>query len=225
MDFNTVVSSGLSVGVPGTPALWDAAARDFGTRRLADAARSRPSGWPATGFVVDQTFHDQTADNAARFAKFPETAKVFLPGGKAPAVGLGRSATPTWPGPTASCGRRASTRSTAGALGRDDRRRGAAPARPRPASASCRGQMTTRDLAAYRGADQGADPLAVQGLRRLRHAGAELGRHRRRRDPQPHRGLRAAHRHEDLRGRQRRLPAPLLGGVRDRVRRPQPLRR
>jgi gamma-glutamyltranspeptidase/glutathione hydrolase len=39
------------------------------------------------GFVVDQTFHDQTAANAQRFSMFPETARVFLPGGSAPAVG------------------------------------------------------------------------------------------------------------------------------------------
>jgi gamma-glutamyltranspeptidase / glutathione hydrolase len=39
------------------------------------------------GFVVDQTFHDQTASNAARFAAFPATAELFLPGGAPPAVG------------------------------------------------------------------------------------------------------------------------------------------
>jgi len=86
MDFNTVVSSGLSVGVPGTPALWDVAARDFGTRRLADLL-APAERLARTGFTVDQTYHDQTAQNADRFAKFPATAKVFLPGGKAPAVG------------------------------------------------------------------------------------------------------------------------------------------
>src|SRR5512144_945742 len=31
-NFATTVSSGLSVGVPGTPALWDKAARRFGTK-------------------------------------------------------------------------------------------------------------------------------------------------------------------------------------------------
>ena len=86
MDFNTVVSSGLSVGVPGTPALWDLAARDFGTRRLADLL-APAERLARTGFTVDQTYHDQTAQNADRFAKFPATAKVFLPGGKPPAVG------------------------------------------------------------------------------------------------------------------------------------------
>jgi len=84
--FATVVTSGLSVGVPGTAALWNEATRRWGTQRLStllvpaeEVARR--------GFVVDSTFNQQTLDNAARFAKFPETAKVFLPGGKAPAVG------------------------------------------------------------------------------------------------------------------------------------------
>ena len=34
MNFPTVVDSGLSVGVPGTPALWDKAARALGTLAL-----------------------------------------------------------------------------------------------------------------------------------------------------------------------------------------------
>ncbi|EWT03000.1 gamma-glutamyltransferase [Intrasporangium oryzae NRRL B-24470] len=86
MDFTTVVNSGLSVGVPGTPALWDKALRDFGTLSLNDALKPAER-LAAQGFVVDQTFHDQTVANAARFARFPETARVFLPGGQAPAVG------------------------------------------------------------------------------------------------------------------------------------------
>jgi gamma-glutamyltranspeptidase/glutathione hydrolase len=86
LDFATVVSSGLSVGVPGTPALWDEATRRWGTQRLSTLLK--PAEEVARrGFVVDATFSQQTADNAARFAKFPETAKVFLPGGQAPAVG------------------------------------------------------------------------------------------------------------------------------------------
>ena len=86
LDFATVVSSGLSVGVPGTPALWDEATRRWGTQRLSTLLR--PAEEVARrGFVVDATFSQQTADNAARFAKFPETARVFLPGGTAPAVG------------------------------------------------------------------------------------------------------------------------------------------
>jgi gamma-glutamyltranspeptidase/glutathione hydrolase len=86
MDFRTVVSSGLSIGVPGTPALWAKAANDFGTRRFADLM-APAEALARKGFVVDQTFHDQTAQNAARFRTFPETARVFLRDGQAPAVG------------------------------------------------------------------------------------------------------------------------------------------
>ena len=39
------------------------------------------------GFIVDQTFHDQTADNARRFKAYTTTPKLFLPGGEAPTVG------------------------------------------------------------------------------------------------------------------------------------------
>ena len=54
------------------------------------------------------------------------------------------------------------------------------------------------DLAAYRALTKAPIHLAVQGFRRLRHAGPELGRHRRRRDPQPHRGVREADRDQTL---------------------------
>ena len=86
MDFNTVVRSGLSIGVPGTPALWDKALRDYGTLSL-NAALKPAERLAAQGFVVDQTFADQTAANADRFTMFPETARVFLRNGVAPAVG------------------------------------------------------------------------------------------------------------------------------------------
>ncbi|WP_166134001.1 gamma-glutamyltransferase [Nocardioides ochotonae] len=81
-----LVTSGVSVGVPGTPATWEDALGRWGTWELADALR------PATriarqGFVVDQTFHDQTDDNAERFGAFTSTRKLFLRGGKAPRVG------------------------------------------------------------------------------------------------------------------------------------------
>jgi len=86
LSFTRVVSSGLSVGVPGTPALWDRAARQLGTRPLADLLRPAER-LAREGFVVDATFAQQTADNAARFRQFPATAAVFLPGGEVPEVG------------------------------------------------------------------------------------------------------------------------------------------
>jgi len=86
LPFNTAVNSGLSIGVPGTPALWDKALRDFGTWSLNNALKPAER-LASQGFVVDQTFADQTSANAARFSMFPETARVFLRDNAAPAVG------------------------------------------------------------------------------------------------------------------------------------------
>ena len=84
--FATAVTSGLSIGTPGTPALWARAADEFGTwsfKQLMQPAAQLAS----KGFTVDQTFYDQTASNQARFAKFPATKAIFLPGGAPPPVG------------------------------------------------------------------------------------------------------------------------------------------
>ncbi|MGH3337012.1 MAG: gamma-glutamyltransferase, partial [Nocardioides sp.] len=85
-SFGDQVSSGVSVGVPGTLATWQRALDRWGTRNLSQSIR------PATrlardGFVVDQTFRQQTADNQARFAQFTSTRELFLPGGSPPPVG------------------------------------------------------------------------------------------------------------------------------------------
>ncbi len=86
LDFYTVVSSGLSVGVPGTLKTWQTAAQKYGTRSLAqDLAPGERVA--RQGFPVDATFNSQVAQNAARFAEFPATAKLYLPGGQPPAVG------------------------------------------------------------------------------------------------------------------------------------------
>lgn len=86
LNFATVVSSGLSVGVPGTPALWDAANKRFGTWSLNRVLRPAER-LARNGFVVDSTFNAQTTANAERFRLFPETEKVFLPGGQPATVG------------------------------------------------------------------------------------------------------------------------------------------
>ena len=86
MDFDTVVNSGLSVGVPGTPATWEMAADRYGSKSLNQLLK--PSEDIAKrGFVVDQAFHDATKENAERFAQFPDTAKIYLPGGEPIKVG------------------------------------------------------------------------------------------------------------------------------------------
>ncbi|MFI9028428.1 gamma-glutamyltransferase [Streptomyces sp. NPDC053560] len=86
VPFSEAVTSGLSVGTPGTPATWDTALDKWGSRSLGQVLA------PATriardGFTVDETFRKQTADNADRFRDFPASAKLFLPGGQPPAVG------------------------------------------------------------------------------------------------------------------------------------------
>ncbi|WP_433468351.1 gamma-glutamyltransferase [Spirillospora sp. CA-128828] len=86
LPFDQAVTSGLSVGVPGTLAQWDLALGRFGSRDLGTLLR--PAIKVADrGFVVDQEFHDQTAVNEARFRDIVPTRKLFLPGGKVPEVG------------------------------------------------------------------------------------------------------------------------------------------
>lgn len=86
LDFDTVVNSGKSVGVPGTLATWEAAAEEFGTMELGRLLH--PAERIAQrGFAVDANFAEQTAANAERFAQFPETAETFLVDGQAPEVG------------------------------------------------------------------------------------------------------------------------------------------
>ncbi|MGW7463890.1 gamma-glutamyltransferase [Streptomyces xantholiticus] len=86
IPFDEAVNSGLSVGVPGTPATWQKALDDWGTVSLAKALR------PATriadeGFVVNDEFRAQTKLNEARFRDFSSTAELFLPNGELPVVG------------------------------------------------------------------------------------------------------------------------------------------
>jgi gamma-glutamyltranspeptidase/glutathione hydrolase len=81
------VTSGMAVGVPGTLATWAEAAQRFGTMRLSRLLQ--PGRMLAErGFVVDQTFHDQTVMNQPRLNAFTSSRALFLtPDGQAPAVG------------------------------------------------------------------------------------------------------------------------------------------
>ncbi|MEU4497112.1 gamma-glutamyltransferase [Streptomyces sp. NPDC023998] len=86
IPFEEGVTSGLGVGTPGTPATWDTALDAWGSRPLRQLLR--PAERLADdGFTVDATFRSQTQANQARFADFPDTAKLFLPGGQLPVVG------------------------------------------------------------------------------------------------------------------------------------------
>ena len=80
------VTSGVSVGVPGTPLTWIRALKRWGTRSLGQSLR------PAVriarrGFVVDETFRRQTDDNRERFEQFRSTRRLYLRGGELPRVG------------------------------------------------------------------------------------------------------------------------------------------
>ncbi|WP_329539801.1 gamma-glutamyltransferase [Streptomyces sp. NBC_01358] len=84
--FESAVTSGLGVGTPGTPATWDAALDAWGSRSLRQVLKPAEK-LARDGFVVDGTFRSQTEGNRARFADFPATRKLFLPGGALPEVG------------------------------------------------------------------------------------------------------------------------------------------
>jgi gamma-glutamyltranspeptidase/glutathione hydrolase len=86
LSFPTAVTSGLSVGVPGTLMTWQQALGRWGRFSLAD--NLRPAEQVADrGFPVTATLREQTRENAARFAQFSSTSAAFLPGGQLPVVG------------------------------------------------------------------------------------------------------------------------------------------
>ncbi|NUK10901.1 gamma-glutamyltransferase [Streptomyces lunaelactis] len=86
IPFEEGMTSGLGVGTPGTPATWDTALDAWGTRPLRQLLKPAER-LAKDGFTVDATFRSQTEANQARFADFPDTAELFLPGGQLPVVG------------------------------------------------------------------------------------------------------------------------------------------
>ncbi|AZP21294.1 gamma-glutamyltransferase [Streptomyces aquilus] len=86
LAFADAVTSGLSVGTPGTPDTWATALDQWGSRRLGTVLKPAEK-LARDGFTVDDTFRAQTASNETRFRYFPDTAKLFLPNGALPVVG------------------------------------------------------------------------------------------------------------------------------------------
>ena len=77
LPFNDARWSGMSVGVPGTLATWAEALEKYGTETLAQALQ--PGIQVArNGFVIDQTFFDQTQAAVPWFDDIPATAALFL---------------------------------------------------------------------------------------------------------------------------------------------------
>src|SRR5687768_5662995 len=69
--------SGLSAGVPGTVATWDTALDRYGTWSL-ERALQRGIDLAREGFVIDQTFFDQAADNDEEFDDITSSAALYL---------------------------------------------------------------------------------------------------------------------------------------------------
>ncbi|WP_437601159.1 gamma-glutamyltransferase [Sorangium sp. So ce590] len=75
--FPELVTSGLSVGVPGTVRGWSDALRRYGTLGLGDVLQ-RAIQVAEAGFDVDPTFFEQTRRNLARFQAITSTRALFL---------------------------------------------------------------------------------------------------------------------------------------------------
>lgn len=158
-----LVTSGVSVGVPGTLATWQHALSRWGTTSL-DKALKPSSELARKGFVVDQTFSGQTEDNAKRFAAFPSTAKLYLPNGAGPKVGtIQRNADLA---DTLDLIRKNGTKAFyRGAIANEIANTVQAPPKdPSTALPVPKGFMTAQDLARYKVIDQQATKVEYRGL-------------------------------------------------------------
>ena len=189
LPFNDARYSGLSVGVPGTVETWDEALERYGTISLAEAlaAAIRVA---RDGFVVDQTFFDQTQDNVDFFNDIPATAALYLDPGRhaarrrhrlpqsRPREHVRAHRAPRREGLLPRCGRRRA------------RRDGPAPGRVADRQSHlAAGLMTMRDLHTYAAPERDADARRLPRPRRLRDGPALERRLDRRRGAQHPRGL------------------------------------
>ncbi len=87
IPFEEAVTSGLSVGVPGTVRGWDRVLERFGSMSLGSLLRPAIA-IARQGFVVDDVFASQTRDNLERFRSFTSTRRLFLTNdGRVPRIG------------------------------------------------------------------------------------------------------------------------------------------
>ncbi|NVM76192.1 gamma-glutamyltranspeptidase/glutathione hydrolase [Duganella sp. SG902] len=87
LDFEQVVASGRSVGVPGTVRGWHEALDRYGSMSFKQVLA--PAISVATqGFKVNENFARLVQGNEAKFAKFPATAALYLRNGKAIPAGV-----------------------------------------------------------------------------------------------------------------------------------------
>ncbi|TKA12261.1 gamma-glutamyltransferase [Actinacidiphila oryziradicis] len=163
LAFADAVTSGLSVGTPGTPATWATALKEWGSRPLGQVLK--PAERIARdGFTVDATFRSQTSDNQARFADFPATAKLFLPGGRLPVVGS-TFTNPDLARTYTELGKKGVSAIYGGDIGSDIvntvRKPPVDPAATRVVRS---GDLTTADLKAYKAKQQAPTKVSYRGL-------------------------------------------------------------
>ena len=84
--FPNRMSSGLSVGVPGTPLNWATAVERYGNKSLAELLQPAIA-LANQGFLVDKTLLKQIKTHQQRFTAFSSTRKLYLPQGNLPALG------------------------------------------------------------------------------------------------------------------------------------------
>ncbi|WP_086560933.1 gamma-glutamyltransferase [Streptomyces africanus] len=163
VPFADAVSSGLSVGTPGTPATWQTALDQWGSKRLASVLKPAER-LARDGFTVDETFRSQTASNETRFRYFPDTAELFLPGGRLPVVGS------TFKNPDLARTYAELARKGVGALYRGDIGRDVVdtvnkpPVDPASGWNARPGDLSERDLTAYRAKLQAPTKSSYRGL-------------------------------------------------------------
>ena len=224
LDFNTVVNSGLSVGVPGTPALWDTVARRWGTQSFADlmkpaqdVARARvrrgrdlpPAGGRQRHPVREVPGHRgalpqgrPAAGHRLGRSRNPDMAKAYgeLRAARRAARSTGASSAPR-------CSRPPSTRRPATA---------APSTRARSPLATCRDYralLRTPTTTSYRGLDVRGMPVPSSGGIAVGESLNLLEAY----DRQTHQSI------SDV--DETPVPAPVQRGDRDGVRRPQPVDR
>ncbi|MFJ3146204.1 gamma-glutamyltransferase [Streptomyces halstedii] len=163
VPFDAAVTSGLAVGTPGTPATWQKALDSWGSKPLRQVLEPAER-LARDGFVVDETFRSQTAANQERFADFPATAELFLPGGRPPAVGSVLK-NPDLARTYETLGRKGVDELYRGALARDIVKTvRTPPVDPRSTRVVRPGDLTTKDLASYRALRQAPTRIGYRGL-------------------------------------------------------------
>ncbi|MEU1573255.1 gamma-glutamyltransferase [Streptomyces collinus] len=163
LAFADAVSSGLSVGTPGTPATWQTALDRWGSKRLGSVLKPAER-LARDGFTVDETFRSQTASNEARFRYFPDTAGLFLPGGRLPVVGS-TFKNPDLARTYAELGHQGVDAIYRGRLGRDIVDTvNKPPVDPGSGWNARPGDLTAKDLAAYRTKVQAPTRISYRGL-------------------------------------------------------------